>query len=332
MSYNPPYALLTSSQNTTDNSSAVTTVACDTTGARLLVVVVGYAAGVAAPAITDNKGNTWTALTRQPASGAASQIFYCAGPTISVGTGHTFTSTRTSSLASILVAAFSGAPFFVPLDKQNGAVVVSATTINPGSVTPVNDNSLIIAADARGVTGSMSIDSGFSIAQQRAYSAGVRWGSSLSYLIQTSLAASNPTITEPASGDSAATIAVFSPLQIVAATYGKTRSTLKTALPLQWGGPFNRLAGGRTPSRGQYYHIAGTTTCEGAFVSRNVYLMRHSPVGLTSGEILDMQTTVDGVGTFDFRYLRAGYYTILSVDPSGAEDDVIHANILAVAM
>jgi hypothetical protein len=93
----------------------------------------------------------------------------------------------------------------------------------------------------------------------------------------------------------------------------------------------SRVAGVRNFHNGTY-HIAGTTTCSGSLVARTVYLLYHNSTYITPATVIAVQSTVAGVGAFDFRYLQAGNYTVIAVDPAGLEDDVIHTNIAAVAM
>ncbi len=91
--------------------------------------------------------------------------------------------------------AFSGADTVVPFDQQNGVATPTTTTsYQPGSITPSENNEVIVTAitSGGGVT-SYSIDSGFTISDQFDLSGGGHFPLGMAYLIQTSAAASNPT-------------------------------------------------------------------------------------------------------------------------------------------
>lgn len=193
-------------------SSAPTTSAINTTGANLLVVSVSQFQGVTVGTLTDSKSNTWTALTAKlGASEAYNRIFYCASPT--VGSGHTFTWDNGGSIfGALAVQAWSGANV-APFDVQNGAVAGTGTTIQPGSVTPNQNNSLVVTSVdpifAGGSSG-YAIDGGFTISDSIASQSGIE-GLAMAYLVQTSAAAANPNWSWTGAAESAATIAVFKP-------------------------------------------------------------------------------------------------------------------------
>lgn len=187
-------------------SGTTTTSAIDTTGASLLVVNrIGFSGGDLG-VVSDNKGNTWVQLPRVTGSGGLWQFFlYCINPI--VGTGHTFTITNGTACA-IEVAAFSGVTGVLPFD-QLSTFIDTAATIQPGSLTPANANSLIVTGVGiynSGPTVS-SIDSGFTITDTNP--AGGNFGGSLAYLVQGAAAAVNPTWTFSGSLNLATTMAVF---------------------------------------------------------------------------------------------------------------------------
>lgn len=195
-------------------SNSATTASIDTTGANLLVVSACWYPGVTADAvITDSKGNTWTALTRRGTVGVsltANRLFYCYGGT--VGTGHTFTTTATGGYHSIQVIALSGMAAS-PLDQQNGGQDGGTwTTRQPGSITPSQDNTVVIAALTFEANsgGTISINDSFTIADTVAYGTGTNDGGSLAYKILTVASSQNPTWTSSSSsGDAALSIASF---------------------------------------------------------------------------------------------------------------------------
>jgi len=173
----------------TSRAGAGTTSAIDTTGASLLIAVADDSAPVPTP--TDSKSNiSWTKLTGQSGTfGSETAIFYCKNPT--VGSGHTFT--IGGSVPALCVAAFSGADTSSPFDQENG-VPETATPEQAGSITPSQNDELIIAA-LGGLGQGASIDSGFTLIESQPLTGGVNFASYLAYLIQGTAAAVNPSWT-----------------------------------------------------------------------------------------------------------------------------------------
>jgi len=188
-----------------------TTAAMNTTGANLLVVVEGTFSTTTDPiAPTDSKGNSWTGLTTRTQGGnVRNRIFYSI-PT-SVGASHTFTvETTTSFFPAIVVMAFSGVGQTGQIDVENGSTA-STATIQPGSVTPASDNSVLVTgvsmdSNAGGVP---TINSGFNTPVGIA--PGAAEGAWMSYLVQNPKAAINPTWTFSTGVGRATNIAVFKP-------------------------------------------------------------------------------------------------------------------------
>ncbi|HZX69755.1 MAG TPA: hypothetical protein VFE77_02970 [Rhodanobacter sp.] len=183
-----------------------TTSGINTTGADAIFIAVGeYTSSPTAP--TDNKSNSWTLIKNESDANSASVAIYaCYNPT--VGAGHTFSTT--AQYPSISVLAFSGAAS-ATADQQNATSAAgSSLTIQPGSITPSQNNELVLCAfiDDNGAGITASIDSGFST-QTGWFESGV-YGQSypvgLSYLIQTTAGAINPTITWGSAPNGAAAI------------------------------------------------------------------------------------------------------------------------------
>lgn len=191
-----------------DGNSA-TTAGFDTTGADLLVAFVAWDTAAGAIAFSDSKGNTWNKLTSQVLTVEGS--FYWCNPT-AVGSGHTFTASLTGSNPVLNVEAWSGsAPS--AFDQQNGGSNSVGTTIATGSVTPAQDNELIVAGIGirGGSTSISSIDSSFTIGTNTA-PGGTNDGSAIAYLTQVGAAAVNPTWTVAGTGSvKVACIATFKP-------------------------------------------------------------------------------------------------------------------------
>lgn len=187
------FSVIDSASAGSNTSGDVTTSAIDTTGADLLVAAVAFEAYSDLEPISDSKGNTWVALTQaNSGTGRANRIFYVASPT--VGTGHTFTFGNGTGINPVGVAlALSGAAAS-PFDVENGAGSV-ANNLSPGSVTPSEDNEIIIsgACLAWPSVPSVAIDSGFTL-EFFGYGS-ISTGGGLAYLIQTSAGTVTPTWT-----------------------------------------------------------------------------------------------------------------------------------------
>lgn len=188
-----------------------TSGAIDSTGADLIIIMVACDGGgiPAASDISDSKSNTYVEIgTGDIATFCAGRAFYCASP--SVGASHTITVSKVNSAASIAIQAWSGAHAspFVSEDFNNSP---SGTTLQPGSLTPPEDNCLVFAGIAMGNITWDSINGGFTIASQAAFSGGNNYACGSGYLVQTSAAAANPTFTVSGSDEKVVMIAVFKP-------------------------------------------------------------------------------------------------------------------------
>jgi hypothetical protein len=199
------------------NSSGSTTAGIDTSGANLLVVLVSYYDQTAAPSFSDNKGNTWTALTAwQSAVGSPSyfdRIYYCLSPT--VGTGHTFSVAGASSFSSIAVQAWSGITAF---DKEVAGNFSHATSVTSNSLTPAESNELIIVGGGASVGSNVlcTIDSSFTISDQHDTIGGQSFCILMAYKIKSDSSAESPTIS--LSG-------TFSAMNIVIAAFKSVSAT-----------------------------------------------------------------------------------------------------------
>jgi len=190
-------------------ASSCTTSGIDTTGANFIVLAIGYQQG-STPSISDNKSNTWNALTISSTAGAqACRIYYAINPT--VGSGHTFSNGGTNNYSTVSVLAFSGVDTSAPFDQQNGANNNSAT-IQTGSVTPTQNNEVCIAAVAWNLnrtTEPPTINSSFTGVQGTTFSSGNHYGGAIAYLIQTTATATNPTWNFTNAWTNSARIATF---------------------------------------------------------------------------------------------------------------------------
>lgn len=189
-----------------------TTSGINTTGATLLVANI--TAWDAAPLsyITDSNNNTWVPFPTYLGNFTAQtqQMFYAINPV--VGSGHTFT-IGAGTQGSLEVGAFSGVTGVLPFDKSapsSTTGTTSASSIQPGSLTPTNANSLIVSAVSFQNNGTQvsSINSGFTITDTNASASGLI-GGSMAYLIQTTATAVNPTWSFSGGGNLTAEQMVF---------------------------------------------------------------------------------------------------------------------------
>lgn len=193
-------------------ATPLASAAIDTTGATLIVVTASAAGiGPQTLSVSDNKGNTWTALTaqEQTSSNSARVQLYYTIPT-SVGSGHTFTVTATGTGfggTGVEVEAFSGTAASSVFDVENQGQVNASATIQPGSVAPNNANSVVISADTTDANFVVSsVNSSFTITDNNG---ATKANTAMAYIIQTSASAVNPTWTNSGSAGAVATIAVF---------------------------------------------------------------------------------------------------------------------------
>lgn len=199
------YSLVANTTPARGAFSGVTTGAIDTTGANLLIIAMACDTAYSTTP-TDSKGNTWTQLTSYTTAVVRVRIYYCI-PT-SVGTSHTFSASG-SIAGYIMGAAFSGAASSSPADQQSGANSI-ASTLQPGSITPSEDNELIFSVLGFGAAGTpVSINSSFIELGEGDFVSGESYGCGFAYLIQTTAAAVNPTWTRTNSDHLVVTQASF---------------------------------------------------------------------------------------------------------------------------
>ena len=211
------------------------------TGANLLVACVSWHATGPVPTFSDSKGNPWTqAVESREFLDYYIRLYYSV-PT-AVGSGHTFTAAGPGSMASINVTAWSGATAS-PLDQTAGEGV-GGTTIQPGPVTPTqNDELLISCLTNTGDTSntSRSINGGFTISGQigadhTIYSTSIAGA----YLVQTTAATANPTWSYPVDNTANAVIATFK-------TGQASSGDLASKPLLYWNTQATLVGGFRTP-------------------------------------------------------------------------------------
>jgi hypothetical protein len=228
-------ALVTSTKAAGQNGG--TSAGIDTTGANLIVLgVVSYSA-VGDATVSDSKGNTpYVGLTKYTATALQYvKIFYFLSPT--VGSGHTFTVTSSAGFSAMVVASFSGVSAF-DAGKDTGASTASAvTTLQVGSLTPSVDNCLMVTVVGLNASSSTpTIDSSFNAATEfQNYVGSTNFGAALSYQVQTTATARNPTWTFSLTTGAAAAMAVFKPPAAGGSLFGRSSlDGLSTSGPKQF--------------------------------------------------------------------------------------------------
>lgn len=175
------------------DSNAFTSGNYNTTGASLaLWTIADQIAGQ--PAFSDNQSNTYT--NKNDGSDVTVDLLYKESPTVSAT--HTFSVTTSPNYSSLVAAAFSGVKTSAAaFDQENSNRHTGGTdqTIQPGSITPSENDELIITCLSWQSTATASIDSGFTIIAQTTFNGSFHYPVALAYKVQTTAAAVNPTWT-----------------------------------------------------------------------------------------------------------------------------------------
>ena len=171
-------------------NGGTTSAAVDTTGANLIVITIGSGTDIT---ITDSEGNTYTTAVARTGStfGGRARIAYVYNPTTSAS--HTWTASGSGEAVAICVRWYSGAASS-PLDQTNSSQG-SGGTRQPGSITPSEDNCLVVTGVGVFTVSTATIDSGYTVQGTLVGSSSFSWGMSLADIIQTTATATNPTWT-----------------------------------------------------------------------------------------------------------------------------------------
>ncbi len=180
------------------------------TGATLLIAFVSQVnTGTAIGTISDSAStaNVWTKLTTV-ADDLQGAIYYSLNPTVTANMTVTATKVSGSPGLGVSVSAWSGNKLSGVFDQQNGTTNANTATIQPGSITPGEDNELVITGFT-GVSEAATINSGFTITDSVPVAGGAAFSNGMAYKIQTSAAAVNPTWSVVTAQAAAAVIASF---------------------------------------------------------------------------------------------------------------------------
>jgi hypothetical protein len=229
----------TVSKQSTD-TNPITTSSIDTTGADLIILLGCWATVYGgAGTFSDSKGNTWTLLTQRTYStNIVARLAYCVSPT--VGSGHTFSfGAGNFGYYSISVQAWSGVNTSSAFGSENGYTgnIYPNYTFQPGSLTPAEDNELLVAGFCHGRTMSYTIGSSYTETADLTVTNGRGLG--FAYLVQGTAATVNPVITVTDNlTDIAAVTACF---KAAAAATGQPTTRRRGGIP---------FSGGRGPAHG----------------------------------------------------------------------------------
>lgn len=189
-------------------------VSINSTGTNAVWAVVSdYAGGatLATVSVSDNKANSYSRLIGNSSKSTINtRITVWYAENITAGASHTITynSSGTNTFATLLVMACSGVKTSSSFDQENGATTVGATTIQTGSVTPSEDNEIVITGVSTLSLSSLTM-TGYTVEVQAAYNAGNSIGGGLAYKVQTSAGAENPTWALTTSVEASAGITTF---------------------------------------------------------------------------------------------------------------------------
>jgi hypothetical protein len=137
-------------------------------------------------------------------------FWYSKNPT--AGTGHTATYSPGGNIyPSIQFWAFSGADLTAPFDQENtNGTASSVTTLSPGSITPTENDELVICnIGLSGTSGTPTDDASLLGKIGTTFTTSVAEGGFSAYIIQTTAAAINPAWTWTTGRGSASNIASF---------------------------------------------------------------------------------------------------------------------------
>ena len=178
------------------------TSSIDTRGSGLIVVaILRYLVGT----FTDSASNTWTLINTTTSGFATLEWYYVIAPITSAS--HTFTYTNASdAVPTIHAVSYTGGGIVFDKKTFNSA---TATSIAPGSLTPANNNSLLVAAHCHNLGELSVVDEGYVERGDTQRVAGQHMGGAYADLIQGVAAAVSPTFTGTGSNPRVAGHAVF---------------------------------------------------------------------------------------------------------------------------
>jgi len=188
----------------------VTTSAANSTGADYGIAnVVALSAG-SPPVLTDNKGNKWEVIEVVTEGWVEMITYECKN--LRVGTGHTLTATSDGKSPAVFAAFMSGVRRSAThTDQASSAHTLTGTSQTPGSITPSENNCIVLSAFLCGGSGSISVGESYTKNSLQMNASGAHIGGGLAYKIQTTATSTNPTWTQAGTGSIGAAIYSFFP-------------------------------------------------------------------------------------------------------------------------
>lgn len=188
----------------------VTTSTANSTGADYGFAVVNSLSAGDGPVLTDNKGNKWEVVDTMTETWVESTTYECKNPR--TGSGHTLTATSAGKSPSVFAIFTSGVRRNAThTDQTSSAHSDPTSTKQPGSITPSENNCLVLTTCLCGATGSLSVNESYTANALGMNASGNHIGGGLGYKIQTTATATNPTWTQGGSGSMGAGIYSFLP-------------------------------------------------------------------------------------------------------------------------
>lgn len=203
------YSQVSGAHAVAGNATQATTGAVDTTGETLEVGAIVYDSGKTDLTVSNSTTDTVTLLTEQAnAAGFKHRLWYVVTPTANAAKTASGQSSASSfqALAWASYAGSAASPFGAANSAATGA---GATTIQPGSITPSEDNCLVVTCLATDSTLTPTINGGFTIIASQPFVGATNYGIHVAYLIQTTAAAANPTWTLASGANVSAQIGWF---------------------------------------------------------------------------------------------------------------------------
>jgi hypothetical protein len=198
-------------------ASPLVSAAVNMTGVKLFVVCVEYYVGASTPpTLSDSQSNTWSIRTQYNGANSSIAFYYLISPSVSSTQTITLTTgggaTNFFGQGQIMGFTEAGTP---TIDSPLTSATGTTTTIQPGSRTPAQINSLIVTCNGDGYTGTTSVTSpaGFTTVDGTP-NGGSNVGGWNAWAQQTTAVAVNPTWTATGSASAAdnnASMAVFAP-------------------------------------------------------------------------------------------------------------------------
>ncbi len=197
----------------------------DASGCNFCIAAVTSLTAVSDATISDSGSSTWNALVRQTTSLTYLRFHYAYN--ITGGSSHTITVSSSAGKTSVAALWFKVVETTSPFDKENSNFdnTGQPNFLNTGSVTPSTDNQVLVAGLSLFQTSSTpTIDSSFtSPAVTFLNAASNNIGVAISYFIQTTAGAKNPTWSFTGGFYEASNIATFKAGTATASIFDKSR-------------------------------------------------------------------------------------------------------------